>query len=117
MIFSDPDFDFGSDPASDYGEKSKTILVSNLPTRANKDYLEMFFENTKKQGGGPVKSVDMNEEEDAAIIEFFEPECEHGKINSDKDSFLIFRKICDRYYGCESVKHFEWITGILFWKE
>ena len=55
--------------------KTCMILVSNLPQDANEDFLELFFENRDRQGGGPVKSVEINQEDNTAIIEFQDPEC------------------------------------------
>lgn len=53
-------------------EKTKTILVMNLPTSVDEDLLEVFFESTKKQGGGPVKSVTIISERNVAFVEFYE---------------------------------------------
>ena len=51
------------------------IIVHNVPTEANEEYLQMFFENTKRQGGGPVKNVELFRDEQMALIEFEEPDC------------------------------------------
>ncbi|XP_053389475.1 protein mono-ADP-ribosyltransferase PARP14-like, partial [Mercenaria mercenaria] len=55
-------------------EKQTKIVVSNLPSSVHDEYLEMFFENTRKGGGGPVFHVDIDEENGTAIVEFEEPE-------------------------------------------
>ena len=57
-------------------EQVTKIWVENLPPTANEDYLTMFFENTRRQGGGTVKNVEM--EGDAAIVEFELPD---GKLS------------------------------------
>ena len=49
---------------------SKNLLVKNLPEAADEELLEMFFEHTKRQGGGPVKHVTLNKSDKMAIIEF-----------------------------------------------
>ena len=36
---------------------TRSIIVRNLPASADEELLELFFESTKKQGGGPVESV------------------------------------------------------------
>ena len=51
-------------------KKTKTLLVKNVPTTADEDLLEMFFETTKKQGGGPVKSVKILRDKNVAFVEF-----------------------------------------------
>ncbi|XP_068921019.1 protein mono-ADP-ribosyltransferase PARP14-like [Petaurus breviceps papuanus] len=50
-------------------EKTKTILVENLPPGVNEHYITLFFENTKN-GGGPVTTVQYFPEENSALIEF-----------------------------------------------
>ena len=44
--------------------------MNNIPDTADEELLEMFFESTKKQGGGPVKSVTLLSDENIAYIEF-----------------------------------------------
>ena len=51
-------------------KKMKTLLVKNVPTTADEDLLEMFFETTKKQGGGPVQSVKILRGKHVAFVEF-----------------------------------------------
>ena len=51
-------------------KKTKTLLVKNVPATADEDLLEMFFETTKKQGGGPVKSVKILRDKNVAFVEF-----------------------------------------------
>ncbi|XP_053407776.1 protein mono-ADP-ribosyltransferase PARP14-like isoform X2 [Mercenaria mercenaria] len=55
-------------------ENQTKIVVSNLPSTVHEEYLEMYFENTRKGGGGPVFHVDINEENGTAIVEFENPE-------------------------------------------
>ena len=52
--------------------QTNTIIVKNLPTSADEELLELFFESTKKQGGGPVKSVKILRDINSAIVEFCE---------------------------------------------
>ena len=49
---------------------TKRLLVKNLPDTADEELLEMFFEHTKRQGGGPVKHVILIKSDKVAIIEF-----------------------------------------------
>ena len=44
--------------------------MTNLPELADEEFLEMFFEHTKRQGGGPVKRVHLHEEKRQVIVEF-----------------------------------------------
>ncbi|XP_053390551.1 uncharacterized protein LOC128553429 [Mercenaria mercenaria] len=55
-------------------EKQTKIVVSNLPSSVHVEVLEMFFENTRKYGGGPVFHVDIDEANGTATVEFEEPE-------------------------------------------
>lgn len=48
-------------------------MVSGIPSDVDETYLKLVFKNTKKQGGGKVKSVQMNEEERTALVEFEDP--------------------------------------------
>ena len=49
-------------------------MTKNLPDTADEEYLEMFFEHTKRQGGGPVKQVELYKTDKFAIIEFEQSE-------------------------------------------
>ena len=52
---------------------TNAIIVRNLPPSVDEELLEIFFESTKKQGGGPVKTVKLFSDEKFAIVEFCEP--------------------------------------------
>ncbi|XP_072025000.1 protein mono-ADP-ribosyltransferase PARP14-like [Amphiura filiformis] len=47
------------------------ILVQGLETNISEDMLELYFENERKSGGGPVTDVEFDEESNIAIV-FFE---------------------------------------------
>ena len=49
-----------------------TIIVENLPTTADEDLLEVFFESKKKYGGGPVKDVKIERDKNRAYVTFCE---------------------------------------------
>ena len=49
-----------------------TIIVVNLPTTADEDLLEVFFESKKKYGGGPVKDVKIERDKNRAYVTFCE---------------------------------------------
>ncbi|XP_060585886.1 protein mono-ADP-ribosyltransferase PARP14-like isoform X2 [Ruditapes philippinarum] len=55
-------------------ENQTKIVVSNLPSTAHDEYLQMFFENKRKFKGCDVYSVEMDEDGTSAIIEFETPE-------------------------------------------
>ena len=46
--------------------------MKNIPDSADEELLEVFFESTKKQGGGPVKSVKILADKHIAFVEFCE---------------------------------------------
>ena len=46
------------------------VLVTGLKPSTEKDMLELFFENTKRSGGGEIKHIEMNEKSGRAIIHF-----------------------------------------------
>ena len=52
-------------------KSTKKLLVKNVPTKSDKEHLQMFFEYEKGQGGGPVKQVTLNVDQ-SAIVEFEE---------------------------------------------
>ena len=53
--------------------------MRNLPPAAeNEEYLDIFFESKKRQGGGPVKNVTLMKDKHSAIIEFEHPD---GKVS------------------------------------
>ena len=57
-------------PRKDDSKRTKTILVKNVPTNADEELLELFFESSKKQGGGPVQSVKIIRDKNVAFVEF-----------------------------------------------
>ena len=52
--------------------ETNTIIVKNVPESADEELLEVFFESTKKQGGGPVKSVKILGDKQPAFVEFLD---------------------------------------------
>lgn len=56
------------------GRATDAILVKNLPSSVNAEFLELFFESKRKQGGGPVKHISLDKENHVAVIKFEEPE-------------------------------------------
>ena len=55
-------------------KKTRTILVQKIPPSVDEEIIELFFESTKKKGGGPVKQVKLVREKNWATVEFCEPE-------------------------------------------
>lgn len=51
-------------------KRTRTIVVKNVPASADEELLEVFFESTKKQGGGPVQNVKMYRDKNVAFVEF-----------------------------------------------
>ncbi len=52
----------------------KKLLVQGLPEGLNESYIELFFEDEKKSGGGEIQSVEIIG--NSAVIDFKEPGCE-----------------------------------------
>ena len=53
-------------------KNTNTILVENVPPTADEDLLEVFFESTKKYGGGPVTEVRIIRDRNIAYVKFCE---------------------------------------------
>lgn len=51
-------------------KKSNKLLVKHLPDGVDEQFLEMFFEHTKRHGGGPVKSISLYSDNNLALVEF-----------------------------------------------
>ena len=66
--------------ASEDQEYDRIILVSNLSEDTTADVLEMFFESTKRTGGGLVDKIYMYQSHRQAVVLF------HDKIG-EKYSF------------------------------
>ena len=69
MSISDPRCTTGTQ-ATKVPADTNTLLVKNIPDNADEELLEMFFESTKKQGGGPVKNVKILGDKNIALVEF-----------------------------------------------
>ena len=48
------------------------ILVRGLAANTSKDMMELYFENHRKSGGGPVSDVQIDTEENCAVVVFEE---------------------------------------------
>ncbi|XP_072026036.1 protein mono-ADP-ribosyltransferase PARP14-like [Amphiura filiformis] len=46
------------------------VLVQDLKADTSRDMIELYFENHRKSGGGPVSDVEMNEDENTAFVTF-----------------------------------------------
>ena len=75
--------------ASQDPKSMRAVLAADLKRSIGKDILEMFFENTKRSGGGEIKQIAMNEESGRAIIHFAD---KTGKnilsVSKSKDAHL-----------------------------
>lgn len=52
--------------------KSCAIEVKGLRESASENFLELYFENVGRSGGGPVEKVFLNKEARSAIVVFEE---------------------------------------------
>ena len=48
------------------------VRISGISSQISVDTLQLFFENTKRSGGGDIDSIQMVEADEAAIITFGE---------------------------------------------
>ena len=46
------------------------VRISRISSQVSVDTLELFFENTKRSGGGDIESIEMVEVDEAAVITF-----------------------------------------------
>ena len=46
------------------------VRISGMNSQISVDTLELFFENTKRSGGGDIESIEMFEADEAAVITF-----------------------------------------------
>ena len=51
----------------------QTIEVRGIPHRTNEQIVQMFFENTKRSGGGEISSCQFNCVTGTAVITFADP--------------------------------------------
>ena len=83
--------------------------MKNVPASADEELLEVFFESTKKQGGGPVKSVKILDGKQIAFVEFCESSAvetvlKKRPIRLGKTELLVepFKPLI---HGLEKIKH------------
>ena len=55
-------------------QESRVIEVRGLAAATTKDSISMFFENTRRSGGGDVEHVDYTPEEGIAVVTFVKAE-------------------------------------------
>ena len=82
------DYVFSSDLQMSVNRDSNKLLVTGLPDSVDEDHLEMFFEHTKRQGGGPVKCVQLYPDKRQAIVEFEETEAVQRVLNKQPIKML-----------------------------
>ena len=59
---------------SEAGIEVSAILVTNLPQNVTDQQIELFFENSKKSGGGEVLRVEYDQEARSAKVTFKDAE-------------------------------------------
>lgn len=55
-------------------QESRVIEVRGLAATSTKDSISMFFENTRRSGGGEVEHVDYTPEQGIAVVTFVKAE-------------------------------------------
>ncbi|KAL9972369.1 hypothetical protein ACROYT_G018654 [Oculina patagonica] len=71
-------------PENEEAQESRTIEVSGLATTTTKDSITMFFENTRRTGGGEVEHVDFTPDLGIAVVTFVKSESARGVVNKGK---------------------------------
>ncbi len=61
-------------PYKDEAQESRTIEVTGLAATTTKDAITMFFENTRRSGGGEVEHVDFTPDHGIAVVTFVKAE-------------------------------------------
>ena len=57
------------------------VLICGFPSNTSKDFIELYFENKTRSGGGPIKSVTFDDPRTTAIVVFENPK---GKLSPKK---------------------------------
>lgn len=60
-------------PDKEEAQESRVIEVNGLAATTTKDSIWMFFENTRRSGGGDVEHVDFTPELGIAVVTFVNP--------------------------------------------
>lgn len=60
-------------PDKEEAQESRVIEVNGLAATTTKDSISMFFENTRRSGGGDVEHVDFTPELGIAVVTFVNP--------------------------------------------
>lgn len=61
-------------PDKDQAQESRVLEVHGLAVTSTKDSIWMFFENTRRTGGGEVEHVDYTPEKGIAVVTFAKAE-------------------------------------------
>ena len=61
-------------PDKEEAQESRTIELTGLAPKTTKDSIEMFFENTRRSGGGDVEHVDFTPGQGIAVVTFVKAE-------------------------------------------
>ena len=91
------DYVFSSDLQMSVNRDSNKLLVTGLPDSVDEDHLEMFFEHTKRQGGGPVKGVQLYPDNGQAVVEFEETDAVQRVLNKQPIKMLGTTVTVERY--------------------
>ena len=82
------------------------VKISGINTAISQEKLELFFENTKKSGGGDIKSVDMLPTMQMAIITFQDTA---GRLNCTISEKQILMKV-----PVVGLLSRSWVVGLSF---
>ena len=51
-------------------EPMKRVVVEGIPESTHEDCIEVFFENRRKSGGGPIEHIERDQEKGCVIITY-----------------------------------------------
>ncbi len=78
-------------PNKEEAQESRTIEVTRLAPATTKDSITMFFENTKRTGGGEVEHVDFMPDLGIAVVTFVKAESKYAHEGHTKNTSCLLR--------------------------
>ncbi|XP_062593153.1 protein mono-ADP-ribosyltransferase PARP14-like, partial [Saccostrea cucullata] len=70
----------------------RAVKVTNLPPKTSEDQIELFFENSRKSGGGEVEKVEFDEDSNSAVVWFKDADLVKSVLQKQESSALLINK-------------------------
>ncbi|XP_077979618.1 protein mono-ADP-ribosyltransferase PARP14-like [Glandiceps talaboti] len=86
---------------------TNSVLVNNLPERADKTFLDLYFSNDRVSGGGDITSINVDKEQKSAVISFQDHRVVNSILQQKKHVICEVSIDVNRYYdrlGCHVSK-------------